>query len=329
MIPVVYIEEQVLDHPRVIAIRERFGAARVVMCDHYGEIFNPNSQNFHLQKKQPSLILANKNSGRVIETPPGYGIGGQRNFYFSHMYNCLYDCRYCFLQGMYRSAHYVVFVNYEDFFHDIALTAAQDRQQPSWFFSGYDCDSLALDPVTGFIDAALPAFSRIPHANLEVRTKSTQIRRLLAADALDNCVIAFSFTPAEISLAVEHKVPSVEKRIAAIRKLQQHGWHTGLRLDPLIYTDDYRWQYQRLIESLFSGLEADLIHSVSVGEFRLPRDFYRKMVRLYPAEKLFAGPLEPRDGLVSYPESIESSLRDCVLGELRKHVDENRIFLCA
>ena len=31
------------------------------------------------------------------------------------MHNCIYDCRYCFLQGMYRSAHYVVFINYEDY----------------------------------------------------------------------------------------------------------------------------------------------------------------------------------------------------------------------
>ena len=31
------------------------------------------------------------------------------------MLNCVYDCRYCFLQGMYRSANYVLFVNYDDF----------------------------------------------------------------------------------------------------------------------------------------------------------------------------------------------------------------------
>ena len=32
------------------------------------------------------------------------------------MYNCLFDCRYCFLQGMYNSSNFVIFVNYEDFF---------------------------------------------------------------------------------------------------------------------------------------------------------------------------------------------------------------------
>ena len=32
------------------------------------------------------------------------------------MLNCIYDCKYCFLQGMFNSANYLVFVNYQDFF---------------------------------------------------------------------------------------------------------------------------------------------------------------------------------------------------------------------
>jgi len=230
---------------------------------------------------------------------------------------------------MYRSAHYVVFVNYEDFFADIAATTQAGRSQPSWFFSGYDCDSLAMEPITGFIGAALPVFASLPQAQLEIRTKSTQIRNLVAADPIDNCVVAFSFTPDEISRAVEHKVPSVDKRIHAIEKLQRLGWRIGLRLDPLIYTQDYERHYRQLIDSLFARINAAQVHSVSVGEFRLPRDFFRKMVRIYPCEKLFAGPLELADGQVSYPESIEGSLRDSVLTALREHVEDERIFLCA
>ena len=35
------------------------------------------------------------------------------------MLNCIYDCNYCFLQGMFNSANYLVFVNYEDYFKEI------------------------------------------------------------------------------------------------------------------------------------------------------------------------------------------------------------------
>ena len=93
----------------------RYADAEIILCDRYGEIFNPKSQNFRLQKQNPALILAQKHKGHVLPAPEGYGLGSEKNYYFSHMLNCVYDCRYCFLQGMYQSAHYVVFVNFEDF----------------------------------------------------------------------------------------------------------------------------------------------------------------------------------------------------------------------
>lgn len=328
MIRHIYIEEQIMDHSRTREICARFPAAKVVVCQHYAEVFNVAGQNFRLQKRQPSLILASKSGKRVLQTPDGYGIGGEQNYYFSHMLNCLYDCRYCFLQGMYRSAHYVVFVNYEDFIDDIRSLTAQQGDQRTWFFSGYDCDSMAMEPVTGFMDTALPAFAQIPQASLEIRTKSTQIRSLLSRPALPNCVVAFSFTPDAISRALEHKVPSIEKRLRAIQRLQEHGWQIGLRLDPLIYSSAFREQYTQLLAQLFAFIDPLRLHSVSVGEFRLPNDFFKKMVRIYPAEKLFAGPLERRDGMVSYPSSIEAQLRDCVLEQLHRYTSADKIHLC-
>ncbi|MFQ5351003.1 MAG: hypothetical protein ACE5EG_11220 [Thermoanaerobaculia bacterium] len=111
----IYVEQAVAGHPRALAVRRRFPGAEMVPCERWGEVFNRRHQSFRLQKRRPALILAQKHGRAVLEALPGYGIGGARNFYFSHMLNCLYYCRYCFLQGMFRSAHYVLFVNYEAF----------------------------------------------------------------------------------------------------------------------------------------------------------------------------------------------------------------------
>ena len=46
----------------------------------------------------------------VLKTPDNFTIGFKKNYYFSHMLNCIYDCKYCFLQGMYNSANYVLFI---------------------------------------------------------------------------------------------------------------------------------------------------------------------------------------------------------------------------
>ena len=87
MIQTIYIERQVTDHPRTREILARFPAAQQIGCDRYTEIFNPKNQNFRLQKQQPALIIAHKFGKRVLNAPEGYGVGGQHNYYFSHMLN--------------------------------------------------------------------------------------------------------------------------------------------------------------------------------------------------------------------------------------------------
>ncbi len=328
MFEIIYIENQVADHPRTREIRARFPQATVVYCERYGEVFNPKSQDFRLQKRKPALILAHKHDRRVLETPAGYGIGGHRNYYFSHMLNCLYDCRYCFLQGMYRSAHHVLYVNYEDFGADIDAIMENVAGKPCWFFSGYDCDSLVLEPVTAFARHFLPFFAARPHAHIELRTKSTQIRSLLKQTPVPNAVVAFSFTPAEIHRALEHKVPTIERRLDAMLQLQQAGWLLGLRFDPMIYQADYQDQYRRLFRQVFSKLDAGQIHSVSLGPFRLPRSYFRNIVRLYPDEPLFAGAFTETGGMVSYPEELEREMIDFCTRELLQHVSESLLFPC-
>lgn len=327
MIQTIYIEDDIRDHPRTQKICERFPTATKISCDRYTSVFNNNSQNFRLQKKNPALILARKHQKHVLPAPPGYGIGGERNYYFSHMLNCLYDCRYCFLQGMYRSANYLVFVNYEDFFEQIAATALESTED-TWFFSGYDCDSLAMEPVTGFMSEALPRFAEIKNAQLEVRTKSTQIRSLLNHEPVPNCVVAFSFSPENTSQALEHGVPGIEKRINSMCKLQNNGWKTGLRLDPIVYSESLQTDYAELLKKIFLSADATKIHSVSYGMFRLPKPFFRKMTRLYPEEKLFSMPLTSHESQVSFSTDIEQTSLAIVHKELLNHLEEKVIFPC-
>lgn len=329
MIDTVYVEQQVLDHSRTQRILARLSdKVTVIECDHYGEIFNRKNQNFRQQKSNPALILAKKMQKQVLPTPEGYGIGGSQNYYFSHMQNCIYDCRYCFLQGMYPGANHLLFVNYEDFMTDIARIANEAPEEKRYFFSGYDCDSLAMEGITHFAEDFMPFFADHPNAIFELRTKSTNIRSLLKQTPIDNCVIAFSFTPEVVSKAVEHKVPSVAKRISAMTSLAAAGWQVGLRFDPLIYSDDYQSLYEELIGLAFSEVNLDKVHSISVGPLRFPEKMYQKIVKLYPQDKLLAHPLEKRGQFVSYEAELEKAMTEFVESSLLPYVSKQKIFEC-
>lgn len=328
MINMIYIEEDVAEHPRTQAILKRFPDATKISCTRYGEVFNRKAQNFRLQKKQPALILARKHKGLILPSPIEYSIGAQHNYYFSHMLNCLYDCRYCFLQGMFQSAHYVLFVNYEDFLEEMVSTLEKHASKPVHFFSGYDCDSLAFEPVTDFTAEFLPFFQDNAQALLELRTKSTQIRTLLKREPIKNCVIAFSFTPKKIAEALEHKAPDVNKRLQAIIDLQKAGWQIGLRFDPIIYTKDYDKQYAELFNSIFSKINPDLTHSVSLGGFRLPKDYFRKLEKLYPDEKLFSSPFAEEGNNIGYPEEIRNDMLTFCKDSITQYIPVEKFFPC-
>ncbi len=328
MIDSIYIENEIRDHPVTLGILVRFPQARKIYCKKYTEVFNRKAQNFRLQKKNPALILAKKHKNFVLKAPDNYGIGSKYNYYFSHMMNCIYDCRYCFLQGMYRSANYVLFVNYQDFFQAITETAKQHTDKEIHFFSGYDCDSLALEPVTNFAGKYLPLFESTPNALIELRTKSTQIRSLLDTDPIKNAVIAYSLSPNNIAKVIEHKAPNLEKRLQAIENLQQHGWKIGLRFDPLIFDHNYQNNYRELFDIVFDRISLDTLHSVSLGSFRLPTGFFKTLNRLYPDEKLLASPLEEENGLVSYKKHLRDEMMTFCTERISYYIPEEIFFPC-
>ena len=322
MIDTVYIEAEVASHPRTAAVRRRLPKARFIEIQSYRTLFNRRQQNFRVQKQRPALILAQKTHALLQPIPPHQDIGADRNYYFSHLLNCPFDCRYCFLQGMFRSANYVLFVNFEDFLAEIRATRCQEPGTIH-FFSGYDCDSLALEPLSGFARYFIPAFEGLENCTLELRTKSTQIRTLLDYTPHPQCIVAMSLAPACVAADHEHGAPSLSARLDIAKRLQEHGWSIGLRFDPLLPTGDDRRVYAEFFQQVFDALDPDALHSVTIGEYRLPRDFAKRMLALYPEERLFARATQDRDGVIFLPSG--SALVDQVNTLLRDYVDPNRI----
>lgn len=329
MIASVYIESEIRNHPRAQKLLQRLRNLPIVEIEHYGEVFNPRAQNFRLQKKNPAIIIARKNKGHVLAAPEGYGLGEANNYYFSHMLNCIYDCRYCFLQGMYQSAHQILFINYEDFGEQIKQVAAQHQDQPVWFFSGYDCDSLANEPMTRFTDYFIPLVASIDNAWMELRTKSTQVRSMLKLQPTERVVTAFSFTDPISHRKLEHGVPSIAKRVEAMQRLIDAGWAVGLRFDPVVYHRDYQAAFINLLNQIFATIDPQKLHSVSLGSFRLTRDHFRKVTRLYPEEPLFAQNMALDNGIISYPREREQEMIEYCETQLMKHIPRQTYHPCA
>ncbi|MBL6785641.1 MAG: DNA photolyase [Rickettsiales bacterium] len=323
----IYLEKQLKDSYLALKIINKFPRKEIIEINHYSEVFNPSNQNFRKQKQNPAIIIAKKTNNLILKSPESFGIGGTQNFYFSHMLNCPYDCRYCFLQGMFNSANYVIFVNHDDFKMKIK-SLDNKAQTKQYFFSGYDADSLAFDHVTDFTNSFVPFFHSLKNSILELRTKSTQIRPLLNFPANDNIIIAFSFTPKEISETIEHKVPDFSKRLTAIKKLINHGYNIGLRFDPLIYSENYQDLYAKMITEIFTDFNIKKLHSISLGKLRFPNKMYDKIIKLYPKDKLLNYQISKDKKYTGYRTELESEMFNFVETEIKRYVDPKIIFKC-
>ena len=298
-------------------ITTRLAPCRIIYCASYREVFNPRRQHFRLQKQHPALILAQKKKGWLQASP--YGLGGTHNYYFSHILNCIYDCSYCFLQGMYSSAHLVLFINYEDFFSAIAAKSAELAQKDVYFFSGYDGDSLAYEPVSRFVKNVLPFFAQHPRAILELRTKSVQIAELLRYPPIPNCVVAFSLSPPSVVARYEHKTPSLVKRLNAMTQLARHGWQLGIRLDPLIWEEGWQDRDSSFIEDIAAAVPDHSLHSITLGALRFPRSHYDKMVRLYPTHSFLVKNIIVADNKAEIKQEIAAAMIEYYQTRLMRH----------
>ncbi len=322
MTKIIYIENEIKNHKRTKLICSKFKNPEIITINRFSEIFNKRNQSFRAQKSNPALIIAKKYNNLLHKTPVNYGIGNKHNYYFSYMYNCIFDCKYCFLQGLYSSANYVIFINYEDFYKEIEKISNDNKQEKITLFSGYDCDSLAFEPVSNFMSYLFKKISKHENIELEIRTKSTYTR-VFSKNIIKNIIVAYSFTPEKFSNKYELGVASVDKRLNALKKLSDLGWKLGIRLDPVVVYEGWKEDYLKLFIQIFKNIDIKNIHSVSFGKLRFPEVIYKKLIKENISESLFFNLVKKKNMYENnFCEDIESFCKE----SLKNFIDEKKIF---
>lgn len=319
----IYIEKDLKNQLRVKNIIKRFKDPTLIYIDKYTEVFNKRNQNFIIQKNNPAIILAKKYGNLLLKTPKSYSIGRENNYYFSYMYNCIYDCRYCFLQGLYSSSNLVIFVNYDDFFNEIKVLDNSKIAKKTTIFSGYDCDSMAYDSVTKFSESLIKKSNEFKNIELEIRTKSTYMRPLMNK-SIKNLVIAFSFTPERFSSKYELGVANLKKRIVLLKNLVSKGWMIGIRLDPFVVYHGWENDYIELFELLFNTIPSNQLHSVTYGNIRFPKNIFVNMKKKHPNEKLFLKFLNKKNNI--YDEGNGEKIKRFCENYLFNFVSKSKVF---
>lgn len=321
----IYIEKEAFDYPLTKKILDCYPGATLVEINHYKDVFNRSGQEFTEQKKSPSIILAKSRSSLLYEGAPTCQDFGNNDFYYtSCVMNCIYDCEYCYLQGMYPSANIVIFVNLEDTFAELEeLLQTKDI----YLCISYDTDLLALEHFLGFVKAFHAFAMTHERLTIECRTKSAYSGVLRDLVPLKNFIFAWTLSPPAIRETLEHHTPALTQRLEAINTALSLEFQVRLCFDPLLAVKNWKELYAAFFSEVFQKIPANKVKDVSLGCFRIPKDFLKIMRKQRGDSYVLQYPYTNSFGVLSYDKALaEEMLTFCTL-ELTKWIKEDTIYL--
>ena len=321
----VYVEEAAFRYKRTKQILSRLPNATVIPCLNYKSVFCRPHQEPTLQKHAQALILA------VSQQPPLYAgapvcqnFGNDSFFYTADVMNCIFDCEYCYLQGMYDSAHIVAFVNLEDTMADLDIIFRESGR--AYVCISYDTDLLALEPILGYTADWLKYAADRPGLSLEVRTKCASKNLLHSLPFTDNAILAVTISPDPVIAAREHFTPNLDARLAFVSEALDLGIRVRLCFDPILAVPDGEAVYNAMFDRVFASVNMLRIEDVSVGLFRISKDYLHRMRKHRPCAVTYY-PYELTDGVYHYPHVVGKPLLDLAISRLSKVMPAEKIFL--
>ena len=321
----IYVEKKILDNKNTLEILSKFRDAKIIEIDNYKEVFSSNNQDFHLQKLGQNLILASNKPNMIYEGAVVCEDFENDNFYYtSSIINCVYDCEYCYLQGVYSSGNIVIFVDIEKVFEEVE--ELYNKLKSLYLCVSYDTDLLAIENICSFSEKLYHFIKDKKNLKIELRTKSANIDKFLNLDVLDNFIIAFTLSPEGIALKNEKYTASLKNRVKAIKELQNKGWKVRICIDPLIYIDDFEKNYSEMIEYLFSEIDKNKVIDVSIGVFRTSKEYLKKMRNQNKKSEILYYPFECIDGVYTYSDKLKSYMIDFIKEKFLKYINIERIY---
>lgn len=306
----------------------RFPKAELVEIPDYKMVFNRPRQDFQTQKKSIKLILAVKKPPFIYKGTDILQHGGFKNFYYNTpILNCLYNCDYCFLQGMYPSANMVVFVNQED----MQLAVEKELQNrpyphdPLMLSISYNTDLLAFENILPMTRTWINYAKTQPDLNLEVRTKSALFSAINDMEPIDQILLAWTLSPEKIVKGNEFDTPTLDRRIAAIQSAIDSGWKVRLCFDPVLVYPGWETDYSELLNMIKSELDGENIFDVTVGVFRMGQDYFHRIRKSKLDSKVYYQNYENEEGVVTISQVDRKSVQNFMGEKLAGFISEGRI----
>lgn len=321
----IYVEKNSLNHPVTQEILHTFSQASHIVISHYKNLFNRPLQHQFFQERSKKLILAHKRPPFIY---PGSELiqdfGFEEYLYTPTMQNCIFDCDYCLLKGMYATGNLVYFVNHEDFFDSVQQLDAG----PKHLSISYDTDLLGFESIYPTVEKWIRFIANHPHIQMEVRTKSARFALLEHLSPVDNVILSWTLTPQTTIDRYESSTASLTNRIRALNEALVQGWKVRICIDPLIwYGENTESTMQEFMVILASEVPLESLHDVAIGVMRMNGGQLKNIRKSGSRSPLVHYPFQTSAGVSSYDAEKKQQLIEWATRPLRERIDSEKLFI--
>jgi len=318
----IYVEKEIISHEITKEILKKFPNSQIITVNHYKEVFSRPRQNYKLQELSKKLILAKKREKFLSPASSLCQNFGHPYFYYANLIvNCIFNCDYCFLKGMYSSANIVIFVNIEDYFKEIDEIL---KKHPLYLSPSYETDLLAMEEIVPFFSRFVNYAYSKENLILEVRTKSVNYTAIKNLKPSPNIILAWTLLPQEIIERYE-KTPNLSLRINTIKRAIHDGWKVRLSFDPIILVENWKEIYKKFIDYIFSEIPASKIQDITIGVFRIPKEYLKRMRKKFENEITLFPYVEDIDAY-TYSPSTKEELLNFISSKVKNYIPEDKIY---
>ncbi len=215
--------------------------------------------------------------------------------------SCGFDCSYCSIQSFYNQNT----ITFDSTFKDKLLNLQLNPHKTYHIGTGQASDSLMFGNREGVLDALFEFARTNPNVILEFKTKSDNIKYLLENEVPKNILCTWSLNTPTIIENEEHLTASLDKRIAAARKLADKGVKVGFHFHPIVEYIGYLDEYQAVYEKLILQFKPSEVALVSFGTLTFIKPVIKQLRQREFRSKITQIPHEDASGKTSYPEATK------------------------
>ena len=243
---------------------------------------------------------------------------------------CPYYCTYCYLAFVYRkfSPFIKININTETMFRQIRKALSDSGGNVS-FNMGEMLDSLALDHITNLTTMLVPFFAGFKRAFLMLLTKSNNIDNLLTVEPNHQTVVSWSLNSQAMVEQYERGTASLDERIEAARRCQEHGYRIRFRIDPGILYPNWKAGYIDLVQKALTAVKPENITlgmlRLLPGHFHLASGAYGDRARKLWDHHFVRG---ASDGKLRYPPKERIEFYTFLIDSIRRFDKDVSFSLC-